>query len=213
VKRLAAPLVLILASILALACDDNPAQPEPLTDCSILGVIVPRTLDVGQTVRLSAFLDHCRPMYLPLDPAMVAWQSLDPAVASVSADTLTGVARGPAVVQGAYGNMTQQALVIVGGNLPQPGTPVQMRLRIYGAPIMSVQQRAAFGAFAVLADGTVARVSSAATWESSRPSVAALSGVTGDGADRAVDALRAGAARITAGYQGSSAEMMIEVRN
>ena len=116
------------------------------------------------------------------------------------------------MVQGAYGNMTQQALVIVGGNLPQPG-PVQMRLRIYGAPIMSVQQRAAFGAFAVLADGTVARVSAAATWQSSSPSVAALSGVTGDGADRAVDALRAGAARITASYQGSSAEMMIEVRN
>jgi hypothetical protein len=213
VKKLAAPLVLILASILALACDDNPAQPEPLTDCSILGVIVPRTLDVGQTVRLSAFLEHCRPMFLPLDPAMVAWHSLDPAVATVNADSITGVARGPAVVQGTYGNMTQQALVIVGGNLPQPGTPGQMRLRIYGAPDMSLQQRAAFGAFAVLGDGTVARVSSAATWQSSSPSVAALSGVTGDGADRAVDALRAGAARITASYQGSLAEMLIEVRN
>jgi len=209
VKRLAALLVLILA----LACDDTPTQPEPLTDCAILGVIVPRTLDIGQTVRLSAFLEHCRPMYLALDPAVVPWQSLDPAVASVNADTLTGVARGPAVVQATYGNMTQQALVIVGGNLPQPGPAIQMRLRIYGAPVMSVQQRATFGAFAVLADGTVARVSSAATWQSSSATVAALSGVTGDGADRAVDALRAGAASITASYQGLSAEMSSEVRN
>jgi hypothetical protein len=200
-----------LIVVAALACDRNTTQPEPLTDCTILGLIVPRTLEVGQTLRLSAFLEHCRPMYLPLDSGQVAWQSLDPSVASVDGDTIRGLAPGPAVVQLTFGSMTQQALVIVGANLPQPGPPAAVAVRIYGSPTMSVSQRASFGAFAVMADGTAARISSAAAWGSSDPSVAGLSGLTGDVGDRAVDAFHGGTVSISASYQGMSAALTVLV--
>lgn len=177
----------------------------------MLGVTVPHMLEVGQTVRLTAFLEHCRPMYLPLDSDRVTWQSLDLAVASVSADTVTALAQGAAVIQATFGHMTQQSLVIVGTNLPQPGISVPARFRLYGSPAMSVYQRGSFGAFAVMTDGTVTRVSSASAWRSSDPAVAGLSGTTGDVADRAVDAFSVGAATITASYQGMSAALSIQV--
>jgi hypothetical protein len=194
----------------ALACHKAPLQPDPLTECIILGVIVPPALERGETRRLSAFLEHCRPMYLPLDPGTVSWQSLDPGVASISGDVLTGVARGAAVIQGTYGNMTQQALVTVDLAAPQPGA-APARLRAYGCPSMSVSQRGAFGVFAVMSDGTIANVSSAATWRSSNPPVAGLTGVTGAAADRAIDAFIGGAATVTAVYQGLSATVSVQV--
>jgi hypothetical protein len=193
------------------ACEESPTQPAPLSDCTILGVVVPSSLRLGESRPLSAFLEHCRPMYLPLDSSRVAWQSLDPATALVVADTITGNAPGPAVVEGAYGNMTQQALVIVAANVPQPGPGTVPRLGIYGCPDMAVSQRGTFGAFAVMNDGTVTRVSAAATWQSSNPSVAGLSGVANDVNDRSVDAFAVGAARITATYQGMSATFSVQV--
>jgi hypothetical protein len=207
VTRLAAALV----AGLMLACGEAPTQPKPLTDCTMLGVTVPHTLEVGQTVRLTAFLEHCRPMYLPLDSDRITWQSLDSAVASVSADSLTAFAEGPAVIQATFGNMTQQSLVIVGANLPKPGLAVPARFRLYGSPAMSVYQRGSFGAFAVMTDGTVTRVSAVSAWRSSDPSVAGLSATSGDVADRAVDAFSAGAATITANYQGMSTALSIQV--
>jgi hypothetical protein len=207
-SRAGAPLV--IAVTLACGRSSSPAQPAPLTDCTILGVVVPSNLEVGETRRLTAYLEHCRPMYLPLDPAQVSWQSLDPAVASVSGDNLTAVARGPAIIQGTYGRMTQQALVIAGVNPPQPVPSSPVGFRIYGSPSMSVYQRAAFGGFAVMADGTVIRVSSA-SWQSSNPAIAGPAGQDGGSAERAVDAFSAGATRITATYQGVASALSVQV--
>jgi hypothetical protein len=207
VGRLSVPLVAVIA---VFSCDKAPLQPEPLTDCIILGVIVPPTLEAGESRKISAFLEHCRPMYLPLDPSSVSWQSLDSGVASINGNTITAVTRGAAVIQGTYGNMTQQAVVSVG--LPaSPSGIVPTRLRVYGCPSMSVSQRGAFGAFAVMPDGTIANVSSAATWRSSDPSVVGVSGVTGAVADRALDAFTGGAATVTATYQGLSATVPVQV--
>lgn len=193
------------------ACDEAPLQPDPLTDCAILGVIAPTTLAAGESRRLSAFLEHCRPMYFPLDSGQVNWQSLDPGVASISGDTLTAVARGAAVIQGTYGDMTQQALVMVDASMAQPGQGAPARVRVYGCPSMSVSQRGAFGAFAIMTDGSIGSVSSAAVWRSSDPSVAGLTGVTGAAGDRAVDAFAPGTATVTATYQGLSATIPVLV--
>jgi hypothetical protein len=195
--------------IVSFACARTPSQPEPLTDCTILGAIVPSFMQIGETARVSAYLEHCRPMYLPLDPERVAWQSLDPSVASLSGDTIVALARGTAVVQVTYGRMTQQALVVVSASGPQPAPPVPARFRIYGCPEMSVSQRCAFGAIAVATDGTVSRVSSGATWSSSDPSVAGIAGPAN--ADQGVDGFRAGTARITALYQGVAATLGVQV--
>jgi hypothetical protein len=207
--RCLAALITAVALILPAACARTPSQPEPLTDCTILGAVVPAVLQVGETGRMSAYLEHCRPMYLPLSPEQVGWQSLDPSVASVSADTITALARGTAVVQVTYGRMTQQALVVVSTSGSQPLPPVPARFRIYGCPEMSVLQRCAFGAISVATDGTVSRVSSSATWSSSDPSVAGISGPAN--ADQGVDGFRAGTARISALYQGVAATLGVQV--
>jgi hypothetical protein len=207
-RRVAA--LLVIAVTLACGRSFSPEQPAPLTDCTILGVVVPSNLEVGETRRLSAYLEHCRPMYLPLDPSQVSWQSLDPAVASVSGDNLTAAARGPAIIQGTYGRMTQQALVIAGTNPLQTAPSSPVRFRIYGSPSMSVYQRAVFGGFAVMADGTVIRVSSA-SWQSSNPAAAGLAGQDGGSAERAVDAFSAGATTISATYQGSASALSVQV--
>jgi hypothetical protein len=200
-------LALAAIAALLLACDRSPTQPEPLTDCTILGTLVPAVLQVGETARMSAYLEHCRPMFLPLDSDRVGWQSLDPSVASVTTDTITAVARGVAVVQATFGRMTQQAAVVIGANGPQP--PVPPRLRIYGCPEMSVLQRCTFGAFTVASDGAFSRVSTAATWRSSDPSVAGIT--VGTNGDQGVDGFSPGTARITATYQGNTTSIGVQV--
>jgi hypothetical protein len=197
---------------LAAACGgDSPMQPAPLTDCAILGVIAPSNLGVGETRRLSAYLEHCRPMFLPLDPSSVTWTSLDSAIASLSGDTITGAGQGPAIVQATFGHMTQQALVLVGAALSPPGAGAPARIRIYGCPGMAANQRGAFGALAIMPDGTVSRVSSAVTWQSSNPRVAGVSEIAG-GTDRSVDAFTAGSTTITATYQGVSGSLLVQVQ-
>jgi hypothetical protein len=207
-KSLAAALALSAT----LACDKSgaPVQPEPLTDCTILGVAVPRTLEVGETRRLTAFLEHCRPMYFPLASDQVTWKSLDSGLASVSGDTLTAIAPGPAIVQCTFGEMTQQAVVVVHGMPQQPGLPAPV-LRMYGSPVMAVDQRAEFGAFVIGTNGTVTHVSSSAAWASSNLAVAAPAGLWGDIPGRAVDAFSQGRTRITASYQGMAAAMSVQV--
>ena len=202
-----------LAAALALgvtvACDKSsaPAQPGPLTDCAILGVMVPRTLDVGETRRLSAFLEHCRPMYFPLAPDQVTWTTLDSGLVSISGDMLKANAPGAAIVQGTFGAMTQQAVVVVSGT-PLERPPV---LRMYGSPAMAVYQRAEFGAFVVGTNGTVTHVSSSAAWTSSAPGVAAAAASWGEIPGRAIDAFTAGRTTIAARYQGMIATMPVEV--
>jgi hypothetical protein len=63
----------VLVTTAALACDgsSNPERPAPLKDCTILGLVVPANVEVGETRPLAACLEHCRPMYLPLDPDKV----------------------------------------------------------------------------------------------------------------------------------------------
>ena len=201
----------VLATALTFACGGPPTQPAPLTDCTMLGVIVPSNLEVGETRRLSAFLEHCRPMYLPLDPGSVTWLSLDPAVASVSGDVITGTAQGAAILQGTFGHMTQQALVMVGATLVAPGPGVPARIRVYGCPSMTVNQRGAFGALAIMPDGTMSRVSSFVTWQSSNPRVAGASDIPA-GTERTMDAFSEGSARITATYLGLSNALSVQVQ-
>jgi hypothetical protein len=206
-KNLAAALALSVT----LACGKSgaPVQPEPLTDCTILGLVVPRTLDVGETRRFSAFLEHCRPMYFPLGPDQVTWKSLDSGLASVSGDTVTAIAPGAAIVQCTFGEMTQQAVVVVQGT-PRPSPPASV-LRMYGSPVMAVSQRAEFGAFVIGTDGAVTYVSSSAVWASSNPPVAAPAGLWGDIPGRAIDAFSQGRTRVTASYQGMAAAMSVQV--
>jgi hypothetical protein len=200
-----------LAVGVTLACgkSDTPVQPEPLTDCTILGVVAPRTLEVGETRRLSAFLEHCRPMYFPLASDQVAWKSLDSGLASVSGDTLTAIAPGAAIVQCTFGEMTQQSVVVVQGTTPQrPPAPV---MRMYGSPVMAVYQRAEFGVFVIGTNGTVTHVSSSAAWASSDPAVAAPAGLWGNIPGRAIDAFSQGRTRVAASYQGMAAAMSVQV--
>jgi hypothetical protein len=205
--------VLSLALTPACGSSESPTQPPPLTtECVFLVLGTPSTLDVGETRRMGAGIELCYPNYLPLSPDQVVWHSVDPSVASVSGDMVTGVVPGPAVVQCTYGNITQQALVIVGSNLPQSGPSRAVRLRIFGSPTMGLRQRASFGAFITAADGTVSRVSAAAVWNSTEPAVAGLLPASSGVSDRAVEAYRTGSASIRAVYQGMTATMAVEVR-
>lgn len=202
----------IALSVLA-GCQDSrtPAQAAPLTDCAIFDLGGVSSVTVGGTGTLSGFLEFCRPNYLPLSPESIAWESLDPAIASVNLGVVNGISAGPAVIQGTYGRMSQQVLVMVQGASGPPASPSPIRLRMYGSPAMRVLQRGRFGVFAVLDNGSVTRVSSSALWTSSRPSVAGFSGLTGEVPDRAVDAFSAGSTRIVATYQGVTATMTVEV--
>jgi len=202
----------IALSVLA-GCQDSrtPAQPAPLTDCAIFDIGGISSVAVGGSSRLGGFLEFCRPNYFPLSPESIAWESLDPSIASVNLGVVTGNATGPAVIQGTYGRMSQQVLVVVQGASGPPGSPSPIRLRMYGSPTMKVLQRGRFGVFAVLDNGSVTRVSPSAVWTSTRPSVAGFSGLSGDVPDRSVDAFSAGSTRIMATYQGLTATMTVEV--
>jgi hypothetical protein len=202
-----------IALVVLAGCHDSrtPVQPAPLTDCAIFDIGGSSSVAVGGTSTLGGFLEFCRPNYLPLSPESITWESLDPANASVNRGVVSGIAAGPAVIQGTYGGMSQQVLVMVQGASPPPESPSPTRLRMYGSPTMKVLQRGRFGVFAVLQNGSVTRVSSSAVWTSSRPSVAGFSGLTGDVPDRAVDAFSGGSTRIMATYQGLTATMTVEV--
>ena len=203
----------IIALAAATGCRDSPTptQPEPLTDCVIFGVTAVSSLAVGETAILGGYQESCRPMFLPLPPESIAWESLDPAIASVSAGVVTGIAPGPAVIQAAYGSMSQQVLIVVGRTPASPPATPPLRLRMYGAPAMRTQQRGRFGVFAEFGDGTVSPVSSLSTWTSSNSTVAGFSGV-GSEATRPVDAFEAGSTRLSATYRGLTATMTVEVR-
>ena len=155
-------------------------------------------------------------MFLPLPRESVVWQSLDPSIATVAGDMVTGVAPGPAVIQVTYGLMTQQTLSIVGGADVPPGSTVPLRLRMYGAPVMIESQQAKFGVFAEFADGTVSSVTSLAVWSSSRQAIAGFPAATGTEwrpADtRPVDAYAAGSTRLTATYRGLTASLTVDVQ-
>jgi len=202
----------IALSVLA-GCHDSrtPAQPAPLTDCAIFDISGISSVAVGGTSRLDGFLEFCRPNYLPLSPESITWESLDPAIASINLGVVNGIAAGPAVIQGTYGRMSQQMLIMVQATSGPPDSPSPIRLRMYGSPTMRVLQRGRFGVFAVFDNGSVTRVSPSAVWTSSRPSVAGLSRLTGDIPDRAVDAFSAGSTQISATYQGLTATMTVEV--
>jgi hypothetical protein len=199
-----------VALIVSFGCGDGttPTQPAPLSECVIFGITGTESVPVGGTGILTGFQESCRPMYLPLRPESIAWESLDPAVASVTLGVVGGISPGAAVIQGRYGSMSQQVVVIVGG-APPPSASV-VRLRLYGAPMMRVNQRATFGALAIFDNGAVTRVSTSATWTSSRPSVAGLSSVA-DAPAATVDGFSAGSAQITASYQRLTATMTVTV--
>jgi len=150
-------------------------------------------------------------MFLPLAPNQIVWESLDPAIASVTLGVVSGLAPGVAVIQGTYGNMSQQVVVAVGPMPDPPPSARVVRLRIYGAPAMRVSQRAGFGVLPVFDNGTTGRASVSAVWTSSKPSIAglspqpALSGVN-------IDAFSVGSAALTASYQGLTATMTVSVQ-
>ena len=132
----------IALSVLA-GCQDSrtPAQAAPLTDCAIFDLGGVSSVTVGGTGTLSGFLEFCRPNYLPLSPGVDRRKSLDPAIASVNLGVVNGISAGPAVIQGTYGRMSQQVLVMVQGASGPPASPSPIRLRMYGSPAMRVLQR------------------------------------------------------------------------
>ncbi len=199
-----------LLSAAAVGCADDrmPAEPAPLSDCVIFGIGGISSLPVGATGVLGGYQESCRPMFLPLPPDLITWVSLDSSIASVNAGIVRGIAPGPAVIQGTYGRMSQQVLVIVEG-APPPGSASPIRLRMVGCPTMTVLQRGNFGVFAIFENGAVSRVS--AVWASSRPAVAGFS-TAGAGAEgQTVDAFNAGTTRIVSQYQRLIATMTVEV--
>ena len=197
-----------LALGVTLACDRSgaPVQPEPLTDCTILGVTVPRTVEVGETRKLSAFLEHCRPMYSPL--ASVAWKSLDSGLASVSGDTLTAIAPGAAIVQCTFGRITQQSVVVVQGASQQPGAPA---LRMYGCRSWPSTSARSLGAFVIGTNGTVTHVSSSAVWGIVGPGRRSARGIVVQYLPGGTDVFSQGRTRVTASYQGMAAAMSVQV--
>jgi hypothetical protein len=206
-----------LLLIAALGCgSEAPTQPAPLTDCTTLGIVSVSSLSVGEGATLRAYQEGCRPMFLPLPRESVVWQSLDPSTATVAGDVVTGLAPGPAVIQATYGLMTQQTLVVVGGDDVPPGSAVPVRVRMYGAPVMVESQQARFGVFAEFADGTVSSVSSSAVWTSSRPAIAGFPTATGSGWQhldtRPVDAYAVGTTRLTATYRGLTTSVTVDVQ-
>ena len=147
-------------------------------------------------------------MFLPLSADLITWTSLDPGIASVDGGVVRGLAAGPAVIQGTYGRMSQQVLVVVEG-ASSPGSASAIRLRIVGCPTMTVLQRGAFGAFAVFENGAVSRVT--ADWGSSRPAVAGFTPAGAGTEARSLDAFSAGTTRVVAQYQRLIATMPVEV--
>jgi hypothetical protein len=147
-------------------------------------------------------------MFLPLASDLITWVSLDPSIASVDGGIVRGIAPGAAVIQGTYGRMSQQVMVMIEGT-PPPGSSAPIRVRMFGCPTMTVLQRGAFGVFASFENGAVSRV--AAVWGSSRPAVAGFVTASAGDQDRALDAFSAGTTRIVAQYQRLTATMTVEV--
>ena len=208
---------LILAVALG-ACGDDSSDgpsdvmtPPPLTDCHWLGITAPETVAVGQTATLSVYRQFCRPNFFPLANDQVQWSSGTPATATVTGGVVTAQSRGAAVIGAAYGQITQQVLIVVGGQ-PIAAPPTAQTLGIYGSPSMTMGQRGAFGAFVVTPDGAVARVTAVAGWRSSNPQVLGVSGTAGTFLDRTFDAHAAGTATVTATYGGATATMPVDVR-
>jgi hypothetical protein len=195
----------------AIAAPSNVVTPPPLAECHWLGVVAPQTLPVGQAAVVSAFREFCRPNFFPLTNDQVVWSSVTPAIASVANGIVTAHASGAAVVGVAYGQITQQVLIVVGGQPISPPATAQ-GLTIYGSPSMSVGQRGSFGAYVVTTDGAVAPVTSVASWRSSNPQVLGESGIAGAFRDRTFDAHAAGGAAVTVTYGGATATMAVEVR-
>jgi hypothetical protein len=212
-RRAAVPRRRAIAALIALSLADaacsgeRPTEPTRPADCVYFSLTVPRTLNVGETAALTAFRESCRPMFFPLDPSTIAWQSLDPAVLSISANIATGIAPGAAIVQGTFGDMTSQAIVVVG--TPQPGPAGVARLRLMGSPSMALSQSAAFTVFEELTNGAVSNVSSAAQWRSSDSAVAGIVDRFGDRVE--IHAFRSGSATITASVNGRSVALAVRV--
>jgi hypothetical protein len=179
-----------------------------LSDCVIFGITGVSSIPVGGTGILSGYQESCQPMFLPLSADLITWTSMDPGIASVDRGVVRGLAAGPAVIQGTYGHMSQQVLVVVEAT-SSPGTASPIRLRIVGCPTMTVLQRGAFGAFAIFENGAVSRV--AAVWGSSRPAVAGFTAAGAGTEIRSVDAFTAGTTRIVAQYQRLIATLSVEV--
>jgi hypothetical protein len=196
-----------LALALGLACSgDRPAAPTRPDDCVYFNITVPTTLNLGQTAPLGAFRESCRPMFLPIDPALVVWTSLDPGVAAIGGTSVTGTSAGIAVLQGTHGDMSAQALVRVGAPQPAPGTPV--RLRLLAPPVMAVGQRSALTLYQELSNATVVNVSGTAQFQSSNPAVVAVLSPSAIGVE--IHAFQSGSSTMTATHEGR--RVTVEVR-
>jgi len=201
----AARLALPLAAIAA--CSGTwPTIPSRSTDCVLFSITAPRTLAVGASAALGAFQESCRPMFLPIDPNVVAWRSLDPGVLSVTGTSVTGIRPGVAVVQGSNGGRSAQAVVVVGG--PLPGTATPARLRLVGPPAMSAGQRSSFALIQEMSNATAVDVTDPIRWHSSDPEVV---GILSSSANRIeIHAWQSGTVTITA--TTSAGRMAGEVR-
>ena len=186
-----------LALAVFAACSDKspaPTQPPDSTDCVYFTITAPRTLAVGESARLGAFQESCRPMFLPIDPTAVTWISLDPNVLSLTGTSVFGTSPGVAVVQGTHADRSSQAVVTVGG--PQPGPATVTRLRLVGPPMMTVGQRSTFRLIEEMSNATFAEVTDAIQWRSSSPAVVAILGETANTIE--IHAWQSGTATITA---------------
>jgi hypothetical protein len=192
-RRAAVPRRRAIAALIALSLADaacsgeRPTEPTRPADCVYFSLTVPRTLNVGETAALTAFRESCRPMF--------------------SANIATGIAPAAAIVQGTFGDMTSQAIVVVG--TPQPGPAGVARLRLMGSPSMALSQSAAFTVFEELTNGAVSNVSSAAQWRSSDSAVAGIVDRFGDRVE--IHAFRSGSATITASVNGRSVALAVRV--
>ena len=129
-----------------------------------------------------------------------AWQSSNAAVATVSSSgVLTTVAPGTTTISATYQGIAGTWLVTVNDTVTA--------LSLFGNNTLtaSTMQTAQFSAAATMSSGPVQNVTNPATWVSSNPAVATVSG-TG-----LVTAVVAGTTEITATYNGFSASVLVTV--
>lgn len=209
-QRLSVASCLIIAST-TLGCsatspDAIDPPPAALEDCHWLGISGPDALASSERVTLSVFRQFCRPNFLPLTNDQVSWRSVDAAVATVSNGVVSAVAPGAAVIEATFGVITQQKLIVItGATSPSSGST---RLRIVGAPSMTVTQRGFFVAFVEMADRSIRVVP--AQWQSS--DAGTLSLLAAGVEQRQFDALRSGSARVTANAEGLTATFDVVIR-
>ncbi len=199
---LSSPVLAACALVFSLGCSDSGGGPvngpPPPSPASIS--VDPSSLEllIGESGELSATVFDSAGDVLIVS---VAWESLDPSVASVSSSGLVeGLAPGTATVRASAGSATADAAIMV--NDPSAGPPSEIALDPASLELLTGESRVLS---ATVYDSAGIELQVQVAWESLNPSVASVS------SSGLVEGLAPGTATVRASAGSATADATITV--